>query len=303
MADSRGAEQPRKQPGATRWAFILIAAGVILLIINIGVFDWGLLLTILQAWPVALIAIGADMLLKGRHRLVTVAAAVVAALLLFATGGFTSNVGGARVLVAQELQGATRAEVRLNPGVAELTVTGAPSGDMLASGTLETRRGERIRESFSVRAGTATFALSSTSGFSFFGVSGGRRTWDLALTEAVPLDLKVGTGVGDADLDLTNILLEALDLDTGVGNVIVTLPSTGRYTAKVAAGVGNLTVRLPRGLAARIDVSPGVGRLRLPTGFSSSGNRYTSPNYPGATDWVELRLNAGVGNVNIVQVD
>lgn len=304
MADPIGAEQqPRKQPEGARWALILIALGVILLIINLGWFSWGLLLSILQAWPVALIAVGVDMLLKGRHRLLVIGAAVVAALLLYAIGGFSLGGGGSTVPVAQELQGATRAQVRLSPGVATLRITGAPGSGMLASGSLETRRGERIKESFSVRGNTAHFGLESAGRIGFFGGSAGGRTWELALTEAVPIDLKVDSGVGDANLDLTDVRLEALDLDAGVGNVTITLPRSGQYTASVDAGVGNMTVRLPRGLAARIDVSSGIGRVRVPGGFTRSGDRYTSANFEGAANRVELRLSGGVGDVNIEQVD
>jgi hypothetical protein len=244
------------------------------------------------------------MILKGRHRLLVVLGTLAAGALLMGTGpGWALGALPGAERVAQELQGARRAEVSLSTGVSRLNVRSSARADLLVDGAIQPRRGERIERSFSALGGVARFSASSA-GSSIGGMFGNRGgTWDLLLSGRVPLTLRVDTGVGESILELSELRLEHLSLDTGVGATTVTLPTTGRFDAAIGTGVGAATVRLPRGLDARITVERGIGAVSVPSGFTRNGDVYLSPGFANAANRVELRVKSGVGAVEVVMVD
>ena len=309
MAASPGVGARSDRVGAApTWPFVLIGLGVLLLATNFGWLSWGALLSLGYLVPLAAIAVGADILLRGRYRLVLASATLVVAVVLL--GGPSSTFGFAGLgpatttpeRVSQGLMGAERAEVALRTGVAELRVLGGDGANLLAEGTIRPLRGERVERAFALEGGVARFSLESEGR-----VVGFTRTraglWELALSRAVPLALSVETGVGEALLDLTGLQLSRLEVDTGLGASTVILPSTGGYEARVSTGVGAATVRLPAELPVRITVSRGLGGVSIPDGFVRDGDVYTAAGFAAATERVELRLSSGVGLVEIELLD
>ncbi len=288
---------------AGSWPLLLIGGGVLLLALNYGWLGWDLLFSLGYLVPLAAIAIGLDLLLGGRHRLYVAIGALVAAALLY---GFTSGTLGSSAqlgpqAVAQGLEGASSAEVRISTGVTQLRVVGDAGANLLAEGTVVPVRGERIATSFETTGGVARFSLTSEGRIRTFpGTRGGR--WELTLSGGVPLSLDVDTGVGEAVLDLSALQLERLELSTGVGASIITLPPTGDFTADIDTGVGAVTIRVPQGLEARIHVSRGVGAISVPSEFARDGDVYVTSGFATARDRVELRVDSGVGAVDVVRI-
>ena len=174
--------------------------------------------------------------------------------------------------------------------------------ELLAEGAIETAMGERIEQRFEVRGGVATFVLESERPVGGIPVAtrGGR--WDLTLSGRVPMALTVDTGVGQATLDLSELALTRLGLDTGVGASTVTLPARGEYEVDIDTGIGAATVLLPEGLAVRLTVSRGIGSISVPDGLVRNEDVYESPDYRTASDRVDIRLDSGLGAVNVERV-
>jgi hypothetical protein len=172
----------------------------------------------------------------------------------------------------------------------------------LLAGTVDLGRGDQTDTSFRVDEGTAYYTLKSDTRdwFSpFFGPNSDRRTWDLRLTDRVPVRLHVSTGVGQADLNLSGANLTELKVDAGAGNVNITLPDRGSYKGEIHAGVGRVDLAIPEGLAARIEVREGLGRIDVPSAYVRNGDTYESPGYASAEKKVELRVEGGVGDITI----
>lgn len=306
MADEPGPSTARTQSrGRGAWPLILILVGVVLILGNLGWLDWNFLWGLTYLWPLLLIAVGADLLLRGRYRLVVfgltllVGAAVYVA---YPRGPLTAGPPGETVSISRALDGARQAEVTLRSGVASLEIASARAAELLAEGAIETAMGERIEQRFEVRGGVATFVLESERPVGGIPVAtrGGR--WDLTLSGRVPMALTVDTGVGQATLDLSELALTRLDLDTGVGASTVTLPARGEYEVDIDTGIGAATVLLPTGLAARLTVSRGIGSISVPDGLVRNEDVYESPDYQTATDRVDIRLDSGLGAVNVERV-
>lgn len=298
--------QPSTPPPSGRgigpWPIVLIAVGVVLLFGNLGWLNLGALLRLLNYWPVALVAVGLNLLTRGRYVTPIVLGAIALALVLWsAEGNLQRVVGGAApaqvVDVEHGLEGAVAARVTLELGVGRVSIDGAAPDGMLARGTIETGRGERVEQSYGRENGTALLELRSV-------VPAGpaatmdRREWNLSLTREVPLALRVNAGVGENRIDLREAQLSDLAFRGGVGETTLRLPA-GAYAASVDVGVGATTVRLPPQAAARVTVTTGLGRSQVLGEWRRDGDVYTTPGYEDATERIELRVAGGVGAMTV----
>lgn len=292
----------------TRLAYALIVLGALLLAHRLGWLDATRLLGVFRFWPILLIAAGVDMLTRGKRRPLTYGAGVVAMLALFLTGvgaSFGGLVGASAstVVVAQELQGATSADVRIMAPLARLNLVGSTQGALLVAGSLEQPAGERVAVSYAVSEARGRFgAVSSGSGPRFLPFQRAA-LWNLTLSGRVPLGLEVETGVGESSLDLRELQLESLTVRTGVGRTTVQLPRAGVFPATVEGGVGEIRVRVPQGLPVLIHVNTGIGDVSVSSHFTRSGNVITSPSYSANSPAVELRIGGGIGSIRIDTTD
>ncbi len=256
-------------------ALILIALGIVFLLDNLGLLEWDAWGTIMRLWPLVFILIGLNMLLGSRA----------------APGELRE--------ISQTLDGATQARVEIAPGVSKLSIGALDEPELLIKGTVAI--GQECKSDFRLDGDTAHFKLKSQD-WSFFG--GWKRDvrWDLRLSKAVPMRLKVSAGVGQCSLDLQDLNLTRLDLDAGVGEVVVTLPRRGQLEARVSGGVGSLTVRVPAEMAARIRVSTGLGSARVRGDYQRQGRTHVSPGYDTAENRVDLRVDSGVGEIVVQEV-
>lgn len=88
--------------------------------------------------------------------------------------------------------------------------------------------------------------------------------WDISLNPTVPYTLRLKGGVGEADVDLTNLTVDKLKLDTGVGKVVLTLPIQNQpIEASVSGGVGKTDIVIPAGLSGHLDINGGVGAVDI----------------------------------------
>jgi hypothetical protein len=281
---------------------LLIVVGALLLVFNQGWFDFAVLISLLQLWPLFLIAIGVDVLFKGRYRLAVLLGTVVVGALLW-----TVDVPGFEVRPAEthavevSLGGARQAEVELDISVSRLKIGALDSAGTLLSGTVETHRGEGLDQDFRTRGDTAIFTLRSErrGAGRVTGPRGGDNTWDLSLTTAVPLELDIDSGVGRSDLDLSELQLKDLRMDTGMGESVVRLPGSGKFEVSINTGVGATTIYLPSSLAARIEIDSGIGAVSVQGDFERQGELYLTPDYDAAEHRVDLSMEGGVGAIRI----
>lgn len=288
---------------------LMILVGGLLLIANFGLVSWTSLLDLWVLWPLLLVAFGLDLITAGRLRLPILIGTVAVAALAW-SGAIKVPALGLGTAPAAEvhaigypLAGMDRAEVRLAPGVAELNIDVAPGSRTLVEGEIRTGRGERLIESASERGDSAIVELRSEAVRSFgFGMFGRDQRWDLTLSDRVPLELFVDSGVGRSELDLRGLELSGIRVDSGVGEIVVTLPDTGGYRGSFDSGVGATHIRIPAGVAASIEVDTGVGAVEVNGDFVRSGDRYQTPGFDGARERVELSVDGGVGAITIEQI-
>lgn len=293
------------------WPVILIGAGIVFLLNNLGLLSWSIWGTLWRLWPVLLIAVGLDILV-GRRSLwgsLAVALLLVAVLVGAVVLGLPGGTSGGDAFaiertqtINEALQGAERADVEIGFGAGTLRLAALPEGSpALLTGAADLGPNEQLAIHHSGSSGAGRLTLRSQNAFQVtnFGVTESKKTWDLELNRDIPIRLTVNTGVGTATLDLARLNLSELTVDGGVGAATVTLPPRGRYDVSVEGGVGEITLIIPQDLAARIRVDGGLGGVTVDGDFDRDDNEYTSPGYSTAQDRADVSISGGVGRIRI----
>lgn len=294
----------RRQPW---WPIALIVVGLLVLAGNLGVGlgpVWGFIGNLWRFWPVALIAVGADMITRGRYRLLVAAVAIGVVVVLAAYGG-TSARSGTPITISEPKAGATSARITLDLGVGPLNLSAVPNGTDAVWGTVREGGSERVTVQSSRRGSLidVTIRARQRGWPPIFWGGGNGGAWNLSLDQDLPTNLVIDSGVGSVTLDLRRAKLTGLDLDAGVGQVSLTLPESGGYSGKIDGGVGALTVFVPQTLAMEVTVDTGVGAVNVDGGFLKSGGSYLSPAaVAGSPVTVRLVIDVGVGSLNLRSV-
>jgi hypothetical protein len=258
--------------GAIFWGLIIIIVGVLFLLETLGVITinvWGLIL------PALVIALGAWILWG------TLARRSVK------TEHVNVPLEGAAQARLRILHGAGRLEVNAGAGVGDLLV-----GDCGGGAELSSRRvGDTLEVSLS-----APYRI-----FSFGWWPEDRADWKLNLAQGIPLALSFDTGAADTRIDLSHLIVNQLLFNSGASSTQLTFPANvGQTMAEFKAGAASLELRIPPGVAARIHTSGGLSSITVDKNrFPRSGNVYQSADYDSAINRVDIRVDMGVGSVNI----
>lgn len=301
-------DERRHYRGGFVWPVVLIGAGVVFLLSNLGIISSEVWITLLRLWPLLLIAVGLDLLVGRRFPLgsALLAVVLVVVLALAAQGALplvNVNAASANVdhtdTISQPTQGVDRASVSISFGSGTLNLGSlAAKSDLLIEGTVDLSKGESIHQDYRATAGTGVYKLESngtwSSGPEFVWEQNGK-SWDLNLNQELPLDLKVNAGAGRSTLDLTNLTLRRFDLDGGVGQVTVKLADTGKYDVDINGSVGQVVIMIPQGLAARVQVEGGLGGVTTQGNFKHQGDVYTTGDYASAENRATIKISGGVG--------
>jgi hypothetical protein len=306
MTDTVQTSDSRRRHGGVVGPVILIGAGIVILLTNLGRLNWDIWGTLFRLWPVLLIAIGLDILVGRRS---AIASALIALLLLGVLGWVILSGGLAPVTesllpnqtVSQPLGGAARGEITVSSGVGELRVSPADEGANLIEGQVMLAKGEKAIVNQSQSGDTMRFSLRSQGNPSVWwpGFRDQSKVWDLKINRDVPLTLNLDGSVGDVTVDLQRTKVTSLTVKGGIGNGTFTLPRQGRVSANINGGIGNLTVIIPAGMAARVHVNNGLGQVAVTESFQRQDNDYTSPGYDSAADRVDLQVDGDIGNVTV----
>lgn len=318
---------------------VLIAAGVLFLLDNLGIIgdlNWA---AALQYWPLALIFLGLNVLVvQARPPWGTFLSALVALMAvgvfgyLLIAGSPDHSLRALGLPMAHEVEDVPFA-VPLDVESAEITLElsnyiteiAARDDNSLVSGTIRTRTGlnlERHDENgrAEVRIGERGGGFSPNPAD---WVQEGH-TWEFFLNPAVPIDLTIDAGNGAVEaelgeLTLSNLVIDAANshvtarlpdgdydvrLDGGNGSMDLRLPAAGRREVIVDGGNGSIGVVLPDGVAARVVYDTGNGSVGVDDRFTrvegdDDEGVYQTDDYDTAADRVLFIVDTGNGEFRV----
>ena len=288
------------------WPLLLILTGLLLLLNQLGVLSlsW---YAIWHLWPLVLVLIGLDILLNhtrlGAVVFLVVSSAVIllAVALLPRLGHRASNLED--MALSHPVAGIESAEVRLQVGVGELTVSATEDAEHLYEALVTHDPSHtKIIHDVATEGDVARIRLRSEHQRSPAGGVAGDR-WQVSLNAGVATHLRIDGGLNKIRLDLGGLRLSGLVVNMGVGEVQATLPSRGAYEAAFDGGVGALTLVVPTDAMVRIRVDAGLGQVTVPARYARDGSYYVSEGYERAQalgdDVIEIDIDGGIGAITI----
>jgi hypothetical protein len=318
-APQEPAKRRRRTPSFF-WPIVLIGAGVLLLLSNLGYISWTSWNLLLRLWPVLLIALGIDLLFGGR----SMAGAILSGLLILillggvvAIGFFAQQIPALRGLaqpaewqveqIEYPLTGLERARILIDWSSVPGTLRALERATNLIEGQIA-YRGELL---FDVRVRGAEADVEIDQRFSgvWFGPLDTLRRveqrWLIEVSPDVDLDLTLNGGSGRWEADLRGLQVSDLNLDVGSGPVDLYLPGEGTFDGAIEGGSGPLAISVPDGIGVRVVLQSGSGPFRPSERFSLvSGERdddgvWETGNWRTADERIELQIDQGSGPITI----
>jgi hypothetical protein len=287
---------------------ILITAGMLFLLANMGMLPFTFWELAVRFWPIILILIGLEIIfgrrsLLGALVILVLWVGLVAGVIWVAYaqgGGIFPSGAAATEELSQSLGDIKSATVDLNVGFSNTTLTslGTDTGDLM-KGTFRHSEGVRMVKTYTVAGSDGRLSLKEEgSNFILGGATASR--WELALNPSLPVVLRVDGGVGRTNLDLGALNITSLQVDTGIGTMNVTTPGSGSVTMRLNGGIGSATVNIPQGVAGRLRVSSGLGSIRVDESrFPKFGEIYQSADFASAANKIDMEVDGGIGSINI----
>ena len=200
------------------------------------------------------------------------------------------------------LGGARRARIDLEHGLGRLHISAASPTAELVSGTFVggvdyrvTSDGDRVRVRLRPPRDLWPSLLMPWIG------SGKGLRWNVLLNQETELYLDISGGLNSNTIDLSELQVRELRLKGGLSSTELVLPaSAGESRVHVDCGLGSMRIRVPEGVAVRIQASSGLGSVSVDRSrFPGSEGRFQSPGYDTAENRVDLRVQSGLGSLNI----
>lgn len=281
------------------WPILLIGVGAVWLLANLGILpdvNFGFLL---RLWPVALIAVGLDILFARRSPVLGAliglgAVGLVIVLIFFAPDlGIDLSTDLKSLEFTEPLGSAEQARVVLDLERYPTTVDSAVGSNLLFEANLETFTDVRFTaRGESTKTLTIDPVTDSGIDFNWFDQVGTDARWEINLSPDVPIDLSVDVGSGSAKLYLGDLDLSKLEIDGGSGSTDVTIPaSSSDYDVSIDGGSGSFDVEVERGAAIDATFSVGSGSWDVIIGSNVEG-RF---NIDGGSGSTEIDVDGDVG--------
>jgi hypothetical protein len=301
----------------------LVAAGGVTLLVSAGVLDQARVADALAWWPLAVIAIGAGLVLRRTPAAVPggVVAAAVPGLMFGAMfvavpalpTPCTDAVADGGTAIARQGSFGSSARVELELSCGDLAVTTAPGAAWSINGTNGHNRTAEVSST------DDRLSISSSANRGRWGWNAGPDDWDVMLPSGTQLDLDVDVNAGRGMVDLANARLGTFGLDLNAGAVTVDmaqatldrldvtvnagaatlhLPAGGDASGRIEANAGSIQVCISDGTAVRLTSQSALGSVDT-EGLVRVGDVLTTPATTTAQAHVDLTVEANVGSVTI----
>ncbi len=287
---------------------VMLGAGTVFLLSNLGYLTGDAWRLLLQFWPILLIAFGLDLLLSRRSPFgaifgVIIGLALLAGVAWLASGALSLPVQTTQTQVSIPLKDAGRGELTIEAAAGRLNLESGAAADQFLSGEVVLGNTEQLVKSEQYKNGLIDVNLRSQGLFFVVPFAGqsNHTGWDFALNENTPVELNTTMAAGMQELDLRDTRVTRLEAETALGRTEVILPEGGKMSGKISAALGSIVVRVPRGTQVEFEIDRALTSLSLDSGFVQEGNRVSSE--AATTGQINLRLEAAMGNIRVEWID
>jgi len=262
--------------GSTFWGAVLLVAGALLLMQNMGILTinvWQIL------WPIVIILFGLWFLLRST------------------TGPKSIPVESFQV----PLEGASRLRLTLHFGAGRLHLGRGSSPADAVGGTFQggllhdvSRQGADLKVDLRVPTDDVLDLIP-------WGANTGLN-WDLGLSDSVEVELSIEAGASENHVDLTGLNVPKLTFKTGASDTRILFSERAENAqAEISLGAASAKLTVPQAVSASIRIKSGLTGIKIDEHrFPRQGDTYQSPDFGTAAHRLTMRVEAGVGSVEIL---
>ena len=290
------------------WPAILILAGVIALLVNTGTIPVDRLILLVNLWPLILIVIGAEIIvrrgLQGATADAGAAAIVIVAVIaagVYVVVGPTPNATN-RVDFAEQIGSLRQASLELNFGSSTITISdGSDLGSRLFQAHIEAPNAG-LDWKFDQSTGALTVSQHSNFPFSF---QNGHVTANIQLSSDVAWTISENTGASTDTINLSQTKVGAIRINTGASREELTLGSpSGVVPVDVNGGALTVHVHRPSGTEASVAVSGGAVSLNADGAAQRAiGDlNFQTSGFSSASDGYRIRVSGGACTVTLDRI-
>jgi hypothetical protein len=304
------------------WGIFLVAIGGVLVAADVGGLDSGSIADGLRLWPVALVAIGAAIVVR-RSRFSLPGGMLAAALPGLMIGGGLAIApriavdcgasGAAATVSAHDGTFDGPARIAVTTGCGTLDVTTVPGSAWHFDDGNTTGRAAMV----DATSRSLTIDTGRPNGLYLHGL--GRDDWRLTLP-TVPIDnasfdvnagrgriglpgatidhLVVTTNAAETSVDLSGAAVASLSAKVNAGKLTFRLAPDGDIAGSMDVNAAELEVCVPSELGVRVHHTGALSGLTV-DGRQQPGADWQSPNYPSAAHRADLTVDVNLGNVAI----
>lgn len=277
----------------------LVAGGLLLLAINLGLLDATIWANLARAWPLLLVALGLNLVLQ-RTRLW-----FLPTLLVAGTVGYIALIGfpgqwQARTVRAEGLleAGVQSARFRLDIGAGSLTVRGGAAS--LYEATFHVRGREPLLR-VNRRGTTLDITMHQQDRRILRWMGPLSEEWDVQIGDQVPVDLAIDAGGAALDLDLRRVPVKSLDINGGASSITIALGDNGRNTdVFINTGAANIELIIPRTAGTRFKIDSLLADTNLDhLGLIKRDDGYVTKNYVEARTTVDVYVASALARLEV----
>lgn len=297
------------------WPFVLIGAGILILLFNTGAITWDSLGRIAGLWPLLLILVGIELII-GRTvpRLIAIpvniaiSAATLIAVLVLTVSGAAWPVGSwwpaasMRTMVSSAvLPDTSQARLDINYGAAQLNVRAAGIGSDLYRANVSYAGTPAPSVWLDKASGTVHVDRGNRSPFQIL-PAGTHEQVDLLVSDRIPWVINLNAGASQQTLDLRGLRLVSVRINSGATSMEIDLPDPkGTVPVRIDGGAMSAHLIAPTGAAVQLSTSGGFNSLKV-DGQQLSGigqQRWQSPGYGQAVDRFDIQFSGGASSVRL----
>lgn len=286
---------------------ILVLAGVVLFLINIGYGSWTDIHELSKWWPILLIIVGIGIL--GRGKIPRLAAYLIVILSVAAVCTYMIQMDKtqdhqdhnetitrtALSISQQQYPQAKRCHLDVDYGGGELFII--PGTENLLKGDFDNKP---VIKNITSSLQDLEVNLSQK-GYSWSSMRDNAARWQLMLSPHLTWILDIDAGAVNGSIDLTGIPLQELNCDVGAGSMAFILGNNGANSKiNIDAGASDIKLRIPDDTGIRIELDGALSSNNLDElGWVRTDNAYISPNYQKAQSKIDCFIELSVGNLDV----
>lgn len=285
---------------------LLILAGLIIFLANIGYGSPVFAAQLSRFWPVLLILIGISFFwggviprLLGILLIIALSGGIVFLALQNPFSSFHFSRGQREtelVVERSRYAGVTSAEIAMKFGGGKIMLdsgTGQFAEGLFrgASGAVTSVKRHHNKVKIDIRPAVT----------SWFSHLNNMNNWEVHLSPELPWEISVEAGAAEGDLDFTGLDFQQLELKLDAGDFRFKFGNNGEYgKVKMQAGASNVRIQVDANSGVRIRLQGALSSNNLDElGWSRVDDYYVSPAFDEALSRIDLDLKMGVGNLEL----